>query len=89
MTEKRSRLLFMIVVIILILPFIGNIWYSLPSADDFSMLYDYDHSISIFVNAISKANTMWITWSGEWSYSFIQILINPLLFQGVIADYWA
>ena len=82
MTEKRSRLLFMIVVIILILPFIGNIWYSLPSADDFSMLYDYDHSISIFVNAISKANTMWITWSGEWSYSFIQILINPLLFSG-------
>ena len=80
--KRKDRIIFVIMAAILVLPYVMNIVYSLPSADDFSMAKNYDLSMNIFIESVRQAGSMYMKWTGEWFYSFIQTLINPLVIFG-------
>lgn len=84
--NKKKKLawetIFVLGIIVLIVPYIANIVCSVPAADDFWMLTDYDYSRNILENAVAKADGMWFTAGGEWLGYFVQILLNPLLIAG-------
>jgi hypothetical protein len=77
--KKRVLIAYLLSIILLLLPYIWDIYYSLPSADDFSMLYNYNYNKSIWLEAVRISNGMWHNWTGEWFYTLIQIIVNPLL----------
>jgi hypothetical protein len=57
---------------------ICTIFYSLPSADDFSMAMGCSKN-TLLLDSIGRANEYFMTWSGLWPYMFIETLINPVL----------
>ena len=77
--DKIKEGCFWIAVLLLVIPFAANIMYTLPSADDISMLCGYDYSTNIFVEAIRQANNTWLSWGGQWFYVIVLFLFEPLL----------
>lgn len=80
--DRKRRISFYVVTAVLMIPYIMNILYSLPSADDFSMASHYVTSSNLLAESFRQAGSMYMKWSGEWFYSFIQTLINPLVLFG-------
>lgn len=63
---------------IVLLPMLCTIFYTLPSADDFSMVVDCSKS-TLLRDSIRRANLTYMSWQGLWPYIFMETLINPLL----------
>ncbi len=81
-TQRKEHIVFCIIIAVIVIPYIINIVYTLPSADDFSMAKHYDLSSNIILEAFRQADRMYMEWTGEWFYSFVQTLINPLVLFG-------
>jgi hypothetical protein len=81
-SRVKEQMIFLILTLLIVIPYIMNIVYSLPSADDFSMAKHYDLSSNILMEAFRQADRMYMEWTGEWFYSFVQTLINPLVLFG-------
>lgn len=64
-------------IFVLLLPMVFTIFYSLPSADDFSMAYGSARG-TLFMDGVRRANNMFMNWSGLWPYMFIEIILNPM-----------
>lgn len=63
---------------IVLLPMVYTIFYSIPSADDFSMANGCSKN-KLVLDSIERANDYYMNWSGLWPYMFIETLANPLL----------
>lgn len=84
-TKKRKKVLLfgsISVVLCLIIPMMITIFYSLPSADDFSQVVSVNRS-DIIGEAFKAANTAYMEWSGGWIYYFLQGILSPVLLFGV------
>ena len=82
-TRKRILLIgSMVVVACLIIPMMITIFYSLPSADDFSQVVGVDR-FDIIGEAFRAANIAYMEWSGGWIYYFLQGVLSPVLLFGV------
>lgn len=63
---------------ILLFPFIATIFYSVPSADDFSMAACLPYP-SLFLSAIDRANYLYrVNGGGIWIAKFFEVLLSPL-----------
>lgn len=76
--DNRKFIFLIILIIVVLLPMICTIFYSLPSADDFSMAMGCSKN-TLLLDSIGRANEYFMTWSGLWPYMFIETLINPVL----------
>lgn len=76
--ENRKALFYVILIAVILFPMVYTIFYSLPSADDFSMISECERS-SLFRDSINRANERYMNWSGLWPYMFIEMLANPLM----------
>lgn len=79
--KTNDKLIFAICVVligIILLPMIYTIFYSLPSADDFSMAYGCSKG-TLLVESIRHANSRFLNWTGLWPYMFIETLLNPMV----------
>ncbi len=73
--KNKKILISCLVLLVIVLPFCISISYSLPCADDFTMLATGNN---IFFEAIKKSINYWFFWSGSWFYIFVEYLLNPL-----------
>lgn len=67
---------------IFFLPYFHSILYSVPTADDFSMIVNgkaHSGIVDDFILAINVANTRYMTWGGGWLSFFLQVFLNPIL----------
>lgn len=79
MKKKWHIVVFILLVFIMTEPYMANIMCATSAADDFWML---GNSGSVLKDAFDMANYYWHCWTGEWLYSFIQVLFNPLRLAG-------
>ena len=75
--EKRSKIAFTIIYVILILPMAFSMYNSVPACDDFSFGSE-TISDNRLLNAIGYSVWNWQNHSGRWLTFFLQNLINPL-----------
>lgn len=69
--------------LMLMMPMIWSIFYSLPSADDFSMAVGIKDRSDVLRMSIEKANAFYMSLSGSWSAIFLETVLNPLIwFKG-------
>lgn len=93
MNKFFNKIWFPFVLFIIVAPFLCSIFFSVPANDDFSMAVggipgaiQEQHcskivvDISIFERAFNDASYFYATWGGGWPYSFIQVLLNPLVY---------
>lgn len=83
-TKKRPIfwLSLILAYILLLTPYFYTVYFSIPSADDFSMAYTakiMNCNGNIFKSAFDIANKYYMSWGGEWVSFFLEILLNPLL----------
>lgn len=52
-----------ILIVLVLLPMVYTIFYSIPSADDFSMANGCGRN-TLFLDSIKRANEYYMTWSG-------------------------
>ncbi len=67
---------------IFFLPYFHSILYSVPTADDFSMIVNgkaHSGIVDDFVLSINVANARYMTWGGGWLSFFLQVFLNPIL----------
>lgn len=76
--EQRKFIFYIMLIGIVLLPMVYTIFYSVPSADDFTMANGCGRT-TLLLDSIKHANERFMTWSGLWPYMFIETLINPLL----------
>lgn len=67
-------------ILCIILPFVMSIFFSVPSADDFTEAEKVSSKGAAFITAIKGANYMWLNWGGQWPVQFIEICFNPLTY---------
>lgn len=78
LTENWKFIICVLLISAVLFPMIYTIFYTLPSADDFSMAYGCSKS-TIFTDSISHANRRYINQSGLWIYMFAETLLNPIV----------
>ena len=78
LTENWKFIVCVLLMSAVLLPIIYTIFYTLPSADDFSMAYGCTRN-TIFMDSISHANRRYINQSGLWIYMFVETLLNPIV----------
>ncbi len=67
-------------ILFIILPFVMSIFFSVPSADDFTEAIKVSSGKNVFITAIKNANGCWIGWGGQWPIQFLEIICNPLIY---------
>lgn len=78
LTENWKFIICVLLISAVLFPMIYTIFYTLSSADDFSMAYGCSKS-TIFTDSISHANRRYINQSGLWIYMFAETLLNPIV----------
>ena len=65
--------------LLLVLPYILTIPFSIPSADDFSMGANLSYS-SLFLSALERANYCYLNFGGGiWVYMFLEVFFSPIV----------
>lgn len=86
MNEKKREIVKWSVLVgaflVLVLPYCYSMLYSVPTADDFSMIVNGDPENGFwadFLFAIKTANRRYMRQGGSWLCFFLQLLFNPIL----------
>lgn len=80
-TEYLIYFIFVIGLFILIIPFIDNILYAIPAADDFTkIIYRHTEGGNIFLEGIETAWAYWLDWQGTFFYVLINYWFDPLFY---------
>lgn len=76
---------FAVLLCIIMAPMIYTIGYSIPHNDDYAMFIPLQNGTltNIFIQAAILANKFWNNWSGDWSYTFLEYLLNPITNFGI------
>lgn len=75
-----SNIIFFSLILIVCIPYISTIIFSVPHLDDFWMVSKinsnfFDH----IINSIKSTNNFYFSWGGCWPYIFVEYLINPIV----------
>ena len=79
--ERKTEIVLIAAIILLIIPYAITILYALPSTDDFWMGIGVEKS-TVVIDAFEKANSFWMGWGGMWFYEFLRTLLNPVVLFG-------
>lgn len=79
LTENWKFIVCVLLISAILFPMIYTIFYTLPSADDFSMAYGCSRK-TILADSISHANRRYINQSGLWIYMFAETILNPIVY---------
>lgn len=74
--EKTLKILAVIALYAVILvPYLINIFQTLPTSDDFCMTVE---GPSVLIGSLNRTGYKYMTWSGEFIYFFLQYFMNPI-----------
>lgn len=74
---KIMRVLIVILYICLLAPYLFSIYHAVPTSDDFCMTLNGEPH---FTGCLAYTKNVYLTWSGEFIFFFLQYFINPLAF---------
>ncbi|WP_028242289.1 DUF6056 family protein [Pseudobutyrivibrio ruminis] len=78
--QIKKNISTLVITLIIILPLLNTIIFSVPSADDFSMASDLSINGNYFIKVIKATIDFYNTWGGQWPLIFIEYLLNPLMY---------
>lgn len=79
LSENWKFIICVLLIAVVLFPMIYTIFYTLPSADDFSMASGCSKS-TLFMDSVNRANKRYINSSGLWIYMFAETLLNPMVY---------
>ncbi len=75
--KKYHKIIYFLLYILISMPIIYCIYYSVPASDDFAAA-TRPNGGTLIEQCIRHGFGMWATWGGRWLSQFVQTLINPL-----------
>ena len=72
-----KKITILVAYLIIMLPMMYCIYYSVPACDDFAAAYRLNGK-GLWAQALDRTVSMWWTWGGRWLTQFFQVIINPL-----------
>ena len=72
-----KKIIILVAYLIIMLPMMYCIYYSVPACDDFAAAYRLNGK-GLWAQALDRTVSMWWTWGGRWLTQFFQVIINPL-----------
>lgn len=79
LAENWKFIVCVLLIAAVLFPMIYTIFYTLPSADDFSMAYGCSRD-TILMDSVNHANKRYTSSSGLWIYMFAETLLNPMVY---------
>ncbi len=76
--NNRIKLIFTILYILLFIPMLYAIYYSVPASDDFAMALGRDNYANSFVEFFAAVGYFWMHRGGTIIWFGLEFLINPL-----------
>lgn len=80
---KKKTMAYLVVAVIIVLPFVITIKNAVFSADDFSMINLVGHNGPLWIEAAKACANLYKTFAGLTPYYYIQFVFNPILLFGL------